>query len=251
MLRALLLPILLQAKAATPSPSWTGDLTLTMKGQGTIEAARSDGVQMRVTWKVDRVAKGTVVLDRMFKGGGIAGTPNTRDTARYETWIANSRQPLTMVVDDTTTYDGPIPVASRIALDVGRYRCPAKDAPTPVGQLRSSILQFDYEKGTYQFESPRLFNRCEVSYIRTPKRGPPEWMEKAPFELESRPIELEFEMVHKMTPLEEWRIMSGAFTKGATEVVLSRSFVFQWMHPIAGKPAPVNAELQLVLRKTP
>ncbi|MCC7132394.1 MAG: hypothetical protein IT352_07115 [Gemmatimonadales bacterium] len=251
MLRAFLLPILLQAKAAAPGPSWTGDLTLTMKGQGSIEKTLSNGLRMQVTWKVDRVARGTVVLDRMFKGGGIAGTPDTRDTVRYETWIANSRQPLVMQVDDTTTYFGPIGTPKQIGLDVGRYRCPAADAKTPVGQIRSSILQFDYQKGTYSFESPRLFNRCETSYLRTPKRGPPEWMAKAPFDLESGPVELEFEMVHKMVPLAAWRVMSGPFSKGATEIVLSRSLVFQWMHPIEGMAAPVNTELQLVLRKSP
>ena len=54
-----------------------------------------------------------------------------------------------------------------------------------------------------------------------------------------------------MNPLDEWRVMKGTFTKGATEVVLTRSFTFEWMHPIAGRKAPVTAEWQLVLRRTP
>ena len=169
MLRALLLPILLQAKAVAPGPSWTGELTLTMKGHGTVEKTLSTGVRMQVTWKVDRVARGTVVLDRMFKGGGIAGTPNTRDTVRYETWIANSRQPLVMEVNDTATYFGPVGTPKQIALDVARYRCPAADARDPAGQLRSSILQFDYEKGTYSFEA-RL--GCSIAAKRVTSERP-------------------------------------------------------------------------------
>ena len=251
MLIALLLPVLLQTKVAASKPAWTGDFTLTVRGGGTIEERLPAGGKMQVTWKVDRVARGRIVLDRMFKGGGIAGTPNTRDTLRYETWIADSRQPIEMLVNDSATYFGPIASPRNITLDVARYRCPAQGESDPKAQVRSSILQFDVEQGSYAFESPRIFSRCDVSYLRTPKQGPPEWMAKAPFDLESRPVDLEFEMIHKMNPLDEWRVMKGTFTKGATEIVLTRSFTFEWMHPIAGRKAPVTAELQLVLRRTP
>lgn len=251
MLIAILLPLLLQTKAAAPTPAWTGDFTITMKGGGTIEQRLPSGGSMRVTWKVDRVAKGRIVLDRSFKGGGIAGTANTRDTLRYETWIADSRQPIEMIVNDSATYFGPTATPRNITLDVARYRCPAKGEPDPKAQVRSSILQFDFDQGTFAFESPRFFSRCDVSYLRTPTQGPPEWMAKPPFDLESRPVEIEFEMIHKMNPLDEWRVMRGSFTKGATEVVLSRTFTFEWMHPIAGRKAPVTAELQLVLRRSP
>ncbi|MBK8057960.1 MAG: hypothetical protein IPK33_08785 [Gemmatimonadetes bacterium] len=250
MLIALLLPVLLQPRVAAPKPAWTGDFTITMKGSGTIDQRTSTGVNQQVTWKVDRVARGRIVLDRSFKGGGIAGTPNTRDTLRYETWIADSKQPIEMQVSDSGTYFGPIVTPKNITLDVARYSCPAKDAKDSKGQVRSSILQFDFEQGTYAWEAPRFFSRCDVSYLRTPKRGPAEWMAKAPFDLESGPVELEFEMVHKMNPLDEWRVMKGTFAKGGTEVVLSRSFVFEWMHPIAGRQAPVNVDLQLVLRRS-
>ncbi|MGE3617017.1 MAG: hypothetical protein AB7L66_14195 [Gemmatimonadales bacterium] len=47
---------------------WTGDLTLVIKGAGRIDAPLG-GVKRHVIWKVDRSATGTVVLDRMFKGG--------------------------------------------------------------------------------------------------------------------------------------------------------------------------------------
>jgi hypothetical protein len=251
MLIALLLPVLLQTKVAAPKPAWTGDFTLTVRGSGTIDERLSAGGKMQVTWKVDRVARGRIVLDRMFKGGGIAGTPNTRDTLRYETWIADSRQPIEMLVNDSATYFGPIAAPKHIALDVARYRCPAQGESDLMAQVRSSILQFDFDQGSYAFESPRFLSRCDVSYLRTPKQGPPEWMAKAPFDLESGPVDFQFEMVHKMNPLDEWRVMTGRFAKGATEVVLSRSFTFEWMHPIAGRPALVTAELQLVLRRSP
>ncbi len=245
----LLLSVLLQSHAATAKPAWVGDLTLTMKGSGTIEERLAMGGSMKVTWNVARIATGRVVLDRSFKGGGIAGTPNTRDTLRYETWIADSRQPLTMQVRDTGTYFGPVGGGRNIALDDVRYTCPAKDTPGAVGQIRSSILQLDFEKGTYAFESPRLFMRCETSYLRMPKQGPPAWLARTPFELVPGPIDVEFEMIAKLNPLQEWRTMTGSFVKGATEIVLSRTFDFQWMHPIAGRAAPVRADLQLVLRK--
>jgi hypothetical protein len=251
MLLRLLLPVLLQSPTTPAAPVWSGELTLTMKGNGTVEKTLSTGVRAQVTWKVDRIARGRIVLDQSFKGGGIAGTPNTRDTLRYETWIANSRQPLMMQVSDTATYHGPIADPKNIVLDVARYTCPARDAKDPMGQVRSSILQFDYEKGTFSFEAPRLFNRCDVGYLRTPVRGSAQWMARVPFELESRPIELEFEMVHKMNPLAEWRVMTGPFSRGATEVVLSRTFVFQWMHPLEGVKVPIEADLQLVLRRSP
>ncbi len=247
MVVVLLLSLLLQPKPAAPKPAWTGELTLTIKGSGTIDLPRPK--KLRVTWNVDRTATGTVVLDRMFKGGGIAGTPNTRDTMRYETWIANSSQPLIMQVKDTGSYFGPTP-SGAITLDVVRLTCPSKTAPGAVGQIRSSTLQFDYEKGTYSWEAPRLFTKCDTSNLRTPVSGPADWMSRAPFDLAAGPVELAFEMIHWLNPLNEWMVMKGTFQKGATEVVVSRTLAFTWMHPLV-QPAPVTAELTLVLRKTP
>ncbi len=251
MLLTLLVPVLLQSTAAAPPSSWVGDFTLTITGSGKIQEPLSNGRTMSVTWKVDRVATGRIVLDRSFKGAGIAGASNSRDTLRYESWIANTRQPLTMQVRDSGTYAGPAGSPRNIALDVARYTCPAKDAPERPGQVRSAILQFDRELGSYAFEAPRLFSRCETSYLRTPTSGPPEWMARAPFDLAAGPIELEFEMVHKLVPLESWRLMTGPLPPDARELVLSRRFTFQWMHPLSAGTAPVQAELQLVLRRAP
>lgn len=250
MLIAILLPLLLPTRVPPAKPAWTGEFTITMKGSGAIDRPLGGGGNMHVTWKVDRVARGRIVLDRSFKGGGIAGTPNTRDTLRYETWIADAAQPIEMIVSDTGSYLGPVGTPRQIGLDVARYTCPSKDGADPKAQVRSAILQFDYEQETFQFEAPRFYSRCDVSYLRTPKRGPAEWMAKSPFDIESRPVELQFEIVHKLAPLDEWRVMKGRFPKGATEVVLTRTMVFQWMNPIETPKAPVTAELQLVLRRS-
>ncbi|HEX4936433.1 MAG TPA: hypothetical protein VFV33_24800, partial [Gemmatimonadaceae bacterium] len=204
----------------------------------------------RTTWKVDRVANGRVVLDRMFKGAGLSRTPNRNDTLRYETWIADASQPLEMQVSDTGTYYGPIPGAGlAVTLDLTRITCPTKTSKARPAQIRSSILQFDYEQGTYTWETPRLITACDESTLRTPKLGSADWMAKAPFDIASDPVPLEFEMVHRLTWPDEWYRVTGPFTKGDTEIVLSRSFDFTWNNPIA-KPAPVKGELVLVLRRT-
>lgn len=247
---ALILTILLQARAATAQPTWSGDFVLTIKGSGQVGKV-VNGIPMHSTWMVDRVARGRIVLDRMFKGGGIAGTPETRDTTRYETWIANSRQPLDMVVRDTGTYYGPSGTPTQIGLDVARFTCPAADARPGAGQVRSGILQFDRVKGTFALETPRMFTRCETSVVRTPKKGPPDWMAKAPYDILTNKVEIEFEVWHRLVPLPAWNVMTGPWTEGQTELVLSRSFTFQWMQPLTGVAAPVQAELQLVLRKAP
>jgi hypothetical protein len=248
MLIALLLPVFLQPGAATPRPMWSGDFTITMTGDGRAEKPLGT-TRMAVTWHVDRVARGRIVLDRMFKGGGIAGTPSTRDTMRYETWIANLAQPLELVVRDTGTYFGPTPNPRHIALDVSRHTCPAPDGAAPRAQVRSGILQFDKVQGTWTLETPRMIARCETGTLRTPKAGPPEWMARSPFRIESNSLQLEFEVWHRLAPLPEWDRMTGPYREGQDEIVLTRSFTFQWMHPLTERPAPVHAELVLVLRR--
>jgi hypothetical protein len=192
-----------------------------------------------------------VILDQTFKGAGIARTESARDTTRYETWIARSAQPLEMTVRDTGSYTGPVGTARTYALDRARYTCPAADRPDARGQIRSGILQFDRVKGTYAFETPRLFTRCDVSYLRTPTRGDAAWMARGPFEMMSSPIELEFAMTQMLAPLESWRIITGPAPADATELTLSRRFTFQWMNPTDDGKAPVTAELTLVLRRVP
>lgn len=244
-------PLLAPSIAPTVEPSWRGELTLTMRGDGTIHQPLSQGGRMTVTWKVDRLATGQIILDQSFKGAGIARTESARDTSRYETWIARRAQPLAMTVRDTGSYTGPVGTARTYALDRSRYSCPAADRPDAPGQIRSGILQFDRVKGTYAFEMPRLFSRCDVRYLRTPTRGDAAWMARGPFEMLSGPIELEFEMTQLLAPLESWRVLTGPAPADATELTLSRTFTFQWMNPTEDGKAPVTAVLQLVLRRTP
>ncbi|MFN8574745.1 MAG: hypothetical protein U0132_22010 [Gemmatimonadaceae bacterium] len=245
-----LLAILLQAKQGPAKPMWSGELTLTIAGNGAVEEPAPKIGHSRSTWKVDRVARGRVVLDHMFKGSGIAGSPNARDTLRYETWIADASQPLEMQVNDTGTYYGPIPgVGTTITLDSKKITCPTTTAKARPARIRSSILQLDYEKGTYTWETPRLISACDESNVRTPKIGNAEWMKKAPFDLASDPVPLEFEMIHRLNWPADWEHVTGSFKKGDTEIVLTRSFAFTWQHPLI-KPAPVKADLVLVLRRS-
>lgn len=242
------------AQPAAAKDSWSGELTLTIKGSGNVQYPIKEmpGGKSRVSWQVDRVARGRIVLDRMFKGGGIAGTPDTRNTDRYETWIADRAQPLELTIDDRGEYFGFI-APQRVALDQIRFQCPMPDERHPTGQVRSGILQFDRQAGTFQFETPRLIHRCATSHLRTPKHGPADWMAKPPFDIRSNAFELQFDVWHGLAPNEEWRVIKGRFAEGDTELVLSRRIVFQWMNPFltADRPAPAEGQLQLVLRKTP
>ncbi|MFN8668051.1 MAG: hypothetical protein U0164_12810 [Gemmatimonadaceae bacterium] len=113
-----------------------------------------------------------------------------------ETWNANGAQPIEMSANDSGSDLGPIGTPKSIGLDGARYSCPAKDAAGAKAEVRSGVLQFDYEQERFGFEAPRFFIRCDVSYRRTPTRWAAEWLAKEPFELESRPVELQFEIMN-------------------------------------------------------
>ena len=242
LLSVLLVAASLQGKVAE---SWRGDFTLTIKGQGRVANALIIG-----TWKVDRQARGTIVLDRSFRGGGIAGTESTRDTVRYQTWIANARQPIEMQVHDTGSFYGPLFSPKNIRLDTQRYTCPAPGRADARGEVASGILQFDYQKGTVTFETPRIYSACEQYMQRAFVKGPPEWTAKAPIMLQQG-VDGAFEMVHGLVTPAEWVRITAPYTAGQTEVVLSRSFPFAWpLQTEMFPPGRLEAELVLVLRKT-
>lgn len=69
-----------------------------------------------------------IVLDQSFEGGGTAGTPSTRETLRYETFTAGSRQSLLVQVSHTGTCPGHIADPESIVLGVTSCSCPARDA---------------------------------------------------------------------------------------------------------------------------
>jgi len=228
-----------------PASTWSGEFTLTIKGQGRV----ANNV-INATWKVDRVARGTLVLDRTFRGAGIAGTPSARDTARYEAWVTDRRRPITMQVNDSGTFYGPLFSRDNIRQDTQRWQCPAKGSPDAAGQVASAILQFDYEKGTFTFESPRLFARCDLYFRRDFLKGPKETVPKPSIMLEDR-VDVAFEIIHRLNQPDEWRVMTGSFKPGQTEIVLSRTFPFTW--PLQTEMFPggkLEAELVLVLRKS-
>ncbi len=234
-----------RAHAQPSAGTWRGDFTITIKGSG-----RVANELIKATWTVDRMAAGTIVLDRTFRGGAIAGTPNTRDTSRYESWIANAKRPITMQVHDSGTFYGPLFSPKNIRLDTQRWTCPAAGSSDASGKVASAILQFDYQAGTFTFETPRFYAKCDLYHRREFVKGPPEWMAKAPVMLSS-PVDVEFEIIHQLMQPAEWFKISGPFKAGQTEIVLTRTFPFKW--PLQTEMFPggaLDAQLVLVLRKT-
>jgi hypothetical protein len=109
------------------------------------------------------------------------------------------------------------------------------------------------DTGTYTREMPRIYTRaCEKVFIRTPKRGPPEFTRKEPWEIGHDALGMVL-MTANLSPEPNFSRISGPFKNGDTEIVLSRTIELDWMNQL-GNPAakaPVKAELVLVLRKTP
>lgn len=231
--------------------SWSGDFVLTIRGSGSDELAvpRLPGGKARATWDVNRTVRGRMVLDRMFKGSGIAGTADGRNLDRFETWIAARPQVIDMEVDDHGTYFG-IVSSGHPAQDKTVFKCPVPDERRPTGQLRSSILQFDKRQGSWTLEIGRMIHRCATSTLRTPQFGPPSWSSRPPFEQRPNAHELEFEIWHGLYPLDEYHQMTGPYRDGDTELVLTRDFTFHWARGLSAK-APVPARFELVLRKSP
>jgi hypothetical protein len=234
--------VLLQTPA--PAGSWSGEFTLAIKGQGLVANS-----VINATWKVDRVARGTLVLDRSFRGAGIAGTPNARDTSRYETWVTDRRRPIIMQVNDSGTFYGPLFGRDNIRQDTQRWQCPATGSSSATGQVASAILQLDFQNGTFSFESPRIFARCDLYFRRDFVKGPKESAAKPSLMLENG-VDPAFEIIHRLNQPGEWRVITGAFRAGQGEIVLSRTFAFTW--PLQTEMFPggkLEAELVLVLRR--
>lgn len=235
--------------------SWSGDFVLTIKGSGDKQypVKGLPGGNARVTWNVDRVARGRIYLDRVMKRGGIAGTPDTHNAERYESWVGDRPQLLDLQVNDYGTYFGFVG-PQRVAFEETRYKCPMPDERRKTGQVRASILQFDRQQGTFTFETPRMIHRCATSKVRTPKHGPADWMEKAPFNVLPYEFELEFDVWKGLSLYEDhWTRLQGKHAEGRNEVDLSRTLVFDWPNPFlnAQNRAPIKVDLQLVLRKSP
>ena len=243
---AVLLPAALSGQPVT----WSGDLTLTVKGSGVIERPHPKWGKISVTWNVDRLAKGRVVLDKMYTGTVFAGTPNRNDPGRYESWIAQRAGPLDEFrVEDVGTYLGPVPGGDALALDDIHHRCPgtAKPIRPDFAGFGSSALQIDYLSGTYTWEVPRLTAWCDLSHLRTPKKGSASFLQRTPWELLGATWDT-FDVSGNLFPREAWYRLTGAFRKDDTEIVLSRKIEMNWGHPLDVN-APVTLDLVLVLRK--
>lgn len=241
---ALLLALASASALAQAGGQWTGDLTLTIKGQG-----RFDDGTIKANWNVDRVARATVVLERMFRGGGIAGTRDTRNTERYETWVANRSQPAQLDIDDSGEFDGPMFHPKNYRRDSMRWTCPSKAKPRP-GELRASILQIDHHEGTVTWEVPRIFSACD-KYVRFDfHKGLPDFVKNG-VQMNEDGVELQFEVVHRLNSPKEWWHLTVPFKEGQTEVVLSRKLRFEWPLRTESRRAPLDGDLTLVLRKSP
>lgn len=235
----------LHAQASGAPPTWSGELTLSIRGDGAVNAK-----PIAASWSVNRTAKAHVLLQRMFRGAGLTRTENSSDTARYETWVADVAQPATIEVNDQGSFDGPFFDPRNFRLDTIRWTCPAAGAPANAGQIRASILQFDYQKGTATWEAPRIFTHCEKFYRLEFHKGTPEWTAKPPV-LNEQGVDRGFEVIHRLVVPDVWTRITVPFSAGQTEITLSRKLTFEWPLRTEMHRAPLQGELVLVLRKSP
>lgn len=226
---------------AQANPVWSGEFVLRITGEGKSKSGPFSG-----TWKIDREAKGKFVLDRSFKGAGIARTEDPKNEARYTAWIANRRQPATLKFDDHITLRGPLHSAKEIRFDTWQYQFPIPGKSTSdAGEVASAILQIDSVKGTYTLESPRIYAAARSYFKRVFVEGPPKWVATKPFVQDE--VDLQFDIIGGLNSPTEWTKMSGPFKPGQREIVLTRKLPFT--APLATMPAAkLNAEIVCVLK---
>jgi hypothetical protein len=203
----------------TSSGSWSGEFTFVFKSEG--KAAKNTTTSY---WKIDREAKGTITVDQRFKGAGIAGTKDSYDIQRYESWVSTIKRPIQMRIKEEVGIKGPLFSPDEIRRDTSRYTCPPTGEGWQTGKVGSPILQFDRQEGTFTFESPRIFAKTHKYFRREFVSGPPKWMKNPT--LINEEDDIEFEMIHELNQPDEWFKIAGSFKPGQTEVVLSRKFPF-------------------------
>lgn len=201
-------------------------------------------------WDIDREVRGTFVFDRTFKGAGIARTPDSRNEARYETWLADKRNPLKMRVNDVVHYYGPLFEARNIRFDTSIFQCPPKSAPTEDGYLdgyiQLPILQLDYQTGEFLWEMPTYIAKGYDYFIRKFVKGDKKWVATKPLEVIGRPVD--FTLTSGLNFGNDWAHVRGKFTKGQETIDLSRKFVVRAV-TASLIPKPLNAEMKCVLNR--
>ena len=226
---------------------WEGEFVFTISGTG-----RASGPSPNFgTWNINREAKGKIVLAKSFRGGGIAGTKDTNNLKRYETWIADAKLPIQIQIHDSIVVYGPLFSASNIRNDTTKVDCPPLDSKEKwqIGKVASSILQFDERNGSFEFESPRIYGKAQHSFSREFVKGPSSWTKKEPILNKSEP--LEYEMIHDLNQPKEWFFVKGKYKVGQKEVVLTRELPITVPLGASIKAQNLKAKFVLVLKKVP
>lgn len=241
MLSYVTIAMLVRASAST----WSGAFTITIEGGG---IATGPGPSTG-KWNIAREAKGTIVLDRTFRGAGIARTPDSKNLDRYETWIADTKQPIEMRIHDLVTVRGPLFAKNEIRFDTIRYHCPQDPSSTEwqPGKVGSAILQVDHKTGKFEFDMPRFYARAQTYFKRDFVEGPKSWTSQKPIVKDEE--EYEFEIIHGLVQPKEWFKLTGPFRPDQKEIVIERKFTFG---PPLGSSIlnqKVPAAFKLVLRK--
>lgn len=227
-----------------PDEVWRGDFTLTIQGQGKAKGPSPN----TGNWDIHREARGTIILDRSFAGGGIAGTSDSNNTTRYQAWVSTSKRPIEMRIRDTIGVYGPLFAPNQIRQDTYRYTCPLEATKEwQPGKVGTPILQFDLKEGTYTFESPRIYAQVEDHFHRDFVKGPPKWTSTKP--IDKKVMELEFEMIHGLNQPKEWFKMSGPYRPDMKKIVLTRSLPFSVPLGASIPGQALKAEWKLVLEK--
>lgn len=203
MLITLLMPLI---AGPTADLGWKGDFTMIIRGEGSLKTKTSSA-----RWKIDRVAKGVIVLDRPIRGAIIAGSPDRNNEKRYESWIGSRAEPFMMTIRDEVVQRGPLFSPKEIRRDTLRVTTPPEGA---TGKLGWPSLQIDLENGQYLWEAPRLEAPAQSYFQREFIEGP-----------------------------------NGPIKPGQVELVLTRKFPFTVALMAGITPPKVEAELTLILRR--
>lgn len=237
--------ILLLPPSAQPT-GWEGEFVMTVRGEGSIKKGPATA-----RWKIDREARGKIVLDRRIEGAVVALSPDRNNKERYESWIGSGKVPFTMHVRDEIIERGPLFNPKEIRRDTTRLTCPDPANGGTVGQgaLGWPVLQIDLQTGRYTWEAPRIEAPTRSFFQREFVEGPKAWTNRQPIVQDK--LDLGFQIIHKLNQPKEWFSFSGSFDKDATQITLTRSFPFTVMLMAGLTPPKVDTQLTLILRRRP